>query len=472
MEDIIYHEDSLEFEGSKISDVTPINSTISRAKIYVMYTGSDNAKKMHFSKDVIESAVNSAFDMPVRALYDEFATDVYGGDGDYGGHETKYDSNRGKIIRNTHPFGVVPESAAHGFEIDEDGREWFWIECYLWKTCVAYEKIEELKFAHQSTELGNISYTLDPNGSIIVNSFEFQGFCVLGTRRTPAFTNSSVSLLFEDNADFIAQFEELKAEVHKLIERTNGMLVNEQITVSNPETTDIENFEIDFKTIMDLLRAALQDAAEKNKDGRDSYIWVITASATMVVFELNGVVYGCSYEFDGTNATVDFANKKKVYQEWKYISDEEVDFPKFFYSAHVQENPADVVTFEDQNPEPVQEPDTNSDVDLKVNQLVDENTNLKRRIATEIISKYEPILGGNEQFEALKQSVENISDIDIFEKDVKCAYADMKMQEQSTKHEPSNTMVEAAINTVKPATHNARYGNLINKYSKKRDNNE
>ena len=83
MEDIIYHEDSLEFEGSKISDVTPINSTISRAKIYVMYTGSDNAKKMHFSKDVIESAVNSAFDMPVRALYDEFATDVYGGDGDY-----------------------------------------------------------------------------------------------------------------------------------------------------------------------------------------------------------------------------------------------------------------------------------------------------------------------------------------------------------------------------------------------------
>ena len=87
------------------------------------------------------------------------------------------------------------------------------------------------------------------------------------------------------------------------------------------------------------------------------------------------------------------------------------------------------------------------------------------------MSKYEPVLAGNEQFEALKGTIEAVSDVDVFEKDIKCVYADMKLQESATQTPAATqTMVEAAVGSTKPATHNARYGNLINKYSKKREN--
>lgn len=456
MEDTIYHEDSLNFEDAKISNITPINSTISKGKIYVMYTGDGNAKHMHFSKEVIEAAIPSALDMPVRAFYDESATDIYGADGDYAGHETKYDSTKGKIVRGTHPFGVIPESASYGFEIDSKNREWFWIDCYLWRTCVAYEKIEELKFAHQSTELGNISYTLNSSGNVVVKSFEFQGFCVLGTTRVPAFEDSSVSLVFEDTSDFTAQFEELKLEVKKLVEKVNA--------TTGKETNGVPayNFEMDYQTIADLAQESIRKAVPKDDDGRTLYVWVCSLSPSMVVWEERGLYYGSTYTIDGANVVVDYVNKKPVYREWRYIEDE-IAYPKF-YEFKKTDSPSEA-TFEN---ELLKQDGKDNE---RMNSLIDENSKLRLRVANEIVSKYEPVLAGNEQFEALKGTIEAVSDVDVFEKDIKCVYADMKLQESATQTPAATqTMVEAAVGSTKPATHNARYGNLINKYSKKREN--
>lgn len=208
----------LDFEIS-IFDVVDLNKSFAAAKCLVCYTGR-NRNKSDIRRDVMENALSSMKNIPVVGRYDVDKDD-------FGAHDLKViTTDKGvDVVNATIPFGVIPESAKQWFEIREvngEEKECLFTDVILWKRQHGYQRIAEAGTISESMEINVSAFTVDQDDYCIVDKFEFEALCLLGSTVTPCFENACVQMYSNEVvSDFKLQFSEMLKEFKELSQNNN-----------------------------------------------------------------------------------------------------------------------------------------------------------------------------------------------------------------------------------------------------------
>ena len=192
----------LTFESS-LKDLCETNSSFDSGILRICYPGL-NRNGSYIEKEDLERCAKSIYCIPVVGNYNRETND-------FGGHDvevvTASDGSL-RLVNQTQPVGVVPESANVWFEsvTDEDGseKEYLCTDVLIWKRQEAYNKIKEDGVTSHSMEITvNDGEVID--GVYHIRDFEFTALCLLGADVEPCFENSSLEVF--TSSDFKAQFE-------------------------------------------------------------------------------------------------------------------------------------------------------------------------------------------------------------------------------------------------------------------------
>jgi len=193
-------------------DIEYVNPLFSKCKVKVLYTG-DNRNNSSFTKDVIETALPSIFNIPIVGEFVEQQED-------FGGHGGKIEISEDEIkfVQTTKPYGVVPESAEVYWETFEDNgveHEYLVVDgCYLWTG--RYEEAQSVieNGKGQSMEIEVESGEFNNNDVFEITSFNFSALCILGDEVEPCFEGANVTSSFNLNKeDFKQQFNQMIKEL-------------------------------------------------------------------------------------------------------------------------------------------------------------------------------------------------------------------------------------------------------------------
>lgn len=250
------------------SDIRPsgVNRSFDEAVVRIACLG-DNVNGSSFTEASFTKALPTLKNIPIVALYKE-------DEHNYGGHESSYEIKDGefKIVYNTHPFGVIHESAKQWYEdVEENGvaKKYLVSECLLWKRQKSYDLIKERGKFSVSMEIEVLNGGFDRGSSIYhINDFIFTAVAVLGDGVKPCFQSAEIKL-FSDNEEYsemlqaYKQFglemskggEEMENEVNvveTVVEQNETEEVSEEVSVdssleqegdTDPETESSETQE-------------------------------------------------------------------------------------------------------------------------------------------------------------------------------------------------------------------------------------
>lgn len=203
----------LDFEMT-ISDVVDLNKSFAAAKCLVCYTGR-NRNYSDIGKQKIIDAIPSIHNIPIVGRYDADKND-------FGGHDLKviHTDDSVDVVNATVPFGVVPESATQWFEtriVNGEEKECFFTDIILWKRQHGYDHIVESGTLSESMEINISEYLIDQDGYCIIDKFEFEALCLLGSTVEPCFENACVQMYSNEIvSDFKLQFSEMLREFKEL----------------------------------------------------------------------------------------------------------------------------------------------------------------------------------------------------------------------------------------------------------------
>lgn len=171
--------------------------------IDVMHTGS-NLNKTSFTKNVISKAVPTICNTPILGyVVDEFDDE----DKDFKGHEheLRITNTDVKYVYAGHAYGVIPETCNPRWVIKDDGtgteREYLRVDGLIWtKFNDPVDIFTRDGTKNHSVELTDMSCgPADKNGDVPVESFKFDGCCILSTtdpKIQPAMTGSCITANF------------------------------------------------------------------------------------------------------------------------------------------------------------------------------------------------------------------------------------------------------------------------------------
>lgn len=203
----------LDFEMT-IFDIVDLNKSFAAAKCLVCYTGR-NRNYSTIGRQQLLDAAPSIRNIPVVGRYDADKND-------FGGHDIKVVNKKDSIdiVNATIPFGVVPESANQWFEtriVNGEEKECFFTDIVLWKRQHGYEHIAKAGTISESMEINVMEYTVDDSNYCIIDKFEFEALCLLGSEVTPCFENACVQMYSNEIvSDFKLQFSEMLREFKEL----------------------------------------------------------------------------------------------------------------------------------------------------------------------------------------------------------------------------------------------------------------
>lgn len=183
------------------NDIEPstINRSFDKAVVRIACLG-ENANGSFFKESSFEKALPSLKNIPIVALYKE-------DEDNFGGHETGYEIKDGelKVVYNTHPFGVIHESAKQWYElVEENGvlKKYLVSECLLWKRQKSYELVKEKSKFSVSMEIQVLSGEYDKQSSVYhIDDFIFTAIAVLGDGVRPCFQSAELKL-FSNNEEY------------------------------------------------------------------------------------------------------------------------------------------------------------------------------------------------------------------------------------------------------------------------------
>lgn len=183
------------------NDIEPstINRSFDKAVVRIACLG-ENANGSFFKESSFEKALPSLKNIPIVALYKE-------DEDNFGGHETGYEIKDGelKVVYNTHPFGVIHESAKQWYElVEENGvlKKYLVSECLLWKRQKSYELVKEKGKFSVSMEIQVLSGEYDKQSSVYhIDDFIFTAIAVLGDGVRPCFQSAELKL-FSNNEEY------------------------------------------------------------------------------------------------------------------------------------------------------------------------------------------------------------------------------------------------------------------------------
>ena len=244
----------LDFEMT-IFDVVDLNKSFAAAKCLVCYAGR-NKNKSDISKTKLLDALPSMKNIPVVGRYDVEKDD-------FGSHDLKViTTNDGvDVVNATIPFGVIPESANQWFEIrnvEGEDKECLFTDVVLWKRQHGYQHIAEAGTLSESMEINVSEFIVDQDGYCIVDKFEFEALCLLGSSVTPCFENACVQMYSNEVvSDFKLQFSEMLKEFKELSQNKDS----EPNNISNKGGEPLEKLEIlkKFNKTVDELDFSIDD---------------------------------------------------------------------------------------------------------------------------------------------------------------------------------------------------------------------
>lgn len=333
---------------SHIDSLVEHNSSFDKGVLRICYTGK-NRNGSFIGKDVFERCMPSVYNCPVVCRYDREADEI-------GSHDMELVKNDDGmyLVNLTQPVGVVPLGAKYWWEIITDGtvdHEYLCIDVILWKRQEAYKKIKENGVTDQSMEI-LVKEGRMVDGVYIIDRFEFQAFCLLGTAE-PCYESASLEA-FSKN-EFRTQLAEMMQEFKEafsVIQSPNeGVEINQELLEGGNEALDeknalIEEFGIDIATLdfsiddftveelrekfqtmknertfalaqqflQELFRALHTERVDTDFGDVTRY-WYIDHDPDLceVYFEdvTDWNLYGASYSMDGDNVVIDFDSKKR-----------------------------------------------------------------------------------------------------------------------------------------------------------------
>lgn len=171
--------------------------------IDVMHTGS-NLNKTSFTKNVISKAVPTICNTPILGYVVDELDDE---DKDFKGHEheLRITDTDVKYVYAGHAYGVIPETCNPRWIIKDDGtgteREYLRVDGLIWtKFNDPVDIFTRDGTKNHSVELTDMSCgSADKNGDVPVESFKFDGCCILSTtdpKIQPAMTGSCITANF------------------------------------------------------------------------------------------------------------------------------------------------------------------------------------------------------------------------------------------------------------------------------------
>lgn len=197
-----------------VYNVKEVNSSFAVGSLDIMYTGK-NPNKSDISRDVVEAALPTLYNVPIVCNWDPDTREIGGHDVDF----VREDDGSVRMRNLTVPCGVVTDHTKFSFQnkYDNNGIEHEYLVAdgvLLWKRQDVYSYIVN--------DLGGVvPHSMEitvtdgaensDTGYFDIKSFEFTALCLLGTA-TPCFNGSKIELYSADDLkDKVAEmFTELK----------------------------------------------------------------------------------------------------------------------------------------------------------------------------------------------------------------------------------------------------------------------
>ena len=240
------------------SNVKPstVNHSFDEAEVRIACLG-DNANGSSFSEESFMKALPSLKNIPIVALYKE-------DEDNFGGHETSYEIKDGdfKVVYNTHPFGVIHESAKQWYEmVEENGvaKKYLVSECLLWKRQKSYDLVKEKGKFSVSMEIEVLRGNFEKGSSIYhIDDFIFTAVAVLGEGVAPCFKSAEIKLFSnnEEYTEMLQAYKQFGLETFK-----GGDNVKEDVNIV--EETIVE--EVEESAIEDVAEDAVVEEAKEEE---------------------------------------------------------------------------------------------------------------------------------------------------------------------------------------------------------------
>lgn len=266
--------------ASSLTKLCEVNSSFDTGILRICYPG-ENRNKSFISKKDIKRCLPTIYNCPIVCNYNRE-------DDSLGGHDielVKTADGELKLVNNTFPVGVIPESAKVWFEEyeGEDGEthEYLYAEALLWKRQEAYQKIKNDGITAQSMEI-SVKDGEMKDGIFYIKDFEFTAFTLIGVE--PCFEDASLETFVKKDfkMEFSAMMQDLKEsfkqistskevdDTHPQNYSTEGGegVLQEKMTLAAEYGIDIEtlDFSIEDLTIEELRQKFEEMSVEPNTE--------------------------------------------------------------------------------------------------------------------------------------------------------------------------------------------------------------
>ena len=312
--------------------VKNINPNFLKATAVIMHTGL-NYNGSVFSKDAVEKAIPTLYNVPVVAEYIEEIDDF----GTHGG-KIEITSNGIKYVQTTKALGVVPESANPRWE-NINGKECLVADVYLWaRRFREISKFIEDGEKPQSMEVIAIDESEDEQGFDVIEEFVFDALCMLGSHVQTGMEGAKIYFSL-DKDEVKSDFEQLMKEVKMMLQEQGGEKVEKsedkvvfvaQEDVGSKDAISMNNEKVSDKPWGDVDKTALHNdivmASNYESLAKEAYLileegWETNASNAK--YPHHEIVDGeLVVNADGLSTALGFLKSQKTQGN---ISDEDYD---------------------------------------------------------------------------------------------------------------------------------------------------
>lgn len=406
-----------------------------KVRVFLMHTG-ENYNKSVFDKAVIEAAIPTLEYIPIVGFIE--------GTGD----EKDFSDHRYILVRDENglrrkyigsAYGVITSNAdnkAH-FEtrLCDDGieREFLVVDGLLWNMFEDSASImnRDLIKGH-SMELfdKNIDGYEDEDGLFHFTKFSFRAACILGDDKEAAMQNSTIEVQFT-MSDFVRSIQgELNNKYTSYMKTISAKAEQEEGGNVVMQGTDFSQSVMQMFDDIATIVSAYETYVDRWRDVWPRYALVDIQDNEIIVMDRkdNYRYYAFAFTMDGDKPVIDFTNpvRKKVrYENYEEGTDGNMPEGAFNFAKEIEEisnaASAQITTAENDKNVAVQNYETlKSDYDEmkpKFDQYVQDE---QERVANELkaqketeFSRFEKVLGENEEFKSLKEQIDSLSLTDI-----------------------------------------------------------
>jgi hypothetical protein len=398
-----------------------LNPEFTKAKAYILYAD-ENRNGSSMSKEVVETALPSLFNVPVVGEFFEKENEE---DSDFGTHGGRIiiDDNGIKYEQTTMPYGVLPSDSEPYWEfvMDDDGteKEYLVSDIILWSG--RYEELEKVfeNKNNQSMEISIGDGKFREDGVFQIDEFTFSALCILGSDVEPCFQKSRIEVYSGDEENVL--FKEMFSKYQEYLTASQVPLTDEPVIdepdpefqaepktpVVEPETPEV--FEVSF----DQLRDWLSEAVRKMED---DWVWVRDFNSFSVVYTMDkwedGTWIDRDYRINYTivdDEIVLAEEKERVFGTWATQAEiDAMDESRSAFETKITELNAAIKTI-------------TGEKDQLTKKVNDYEANVRVEKEEELFSEFDSLLKGSDEYDELKVVKNNYS-IDELEDKVYALY--------------------------------------------------